>query len=209
MTDRVLKRINEAPDDQTAYEAQQQLKSIYHRLRSRQKLKEAYELLSKGCISHIATGQVHSIRTLDDFGPHGYGPLSSRYSSVQVVFLQITCAGELGRLLVGAYLTDQCPTDDEHAARVLNILDDLADKESTLDSAAKTQVASEGSQVAKGALKWAKQQVRTPSVRNELHSDQSSSTSNPCTRFCTFWLGLPGRRSVSPLGRHGKMTSIC
>ena len=61
MTDRVLKRVKEAPDDDTAYEAQQQLKSIYHRLRSRQKLNEAYELLSKGCISHISNGQVHSI----------------------------------------------------------------------------------------------------------------------------------------------------
>ena len=60
MSDRVLKKVKEAPDDQTAYEAQQQLKSIYHRLRSRQKLEESYELLSKGCISHIASGQVHA-----------------------------------------------------------------------------------------------------------------------------------------------------
>ena len=60
MSDRVLKKIQEASDDQTTYEAQQQLKSIYHRLRSRQKLEEAYELLSKGCISHIASGQVHA-----------------------------------------------------------------------------------------------------------------------------------------------------
>ena len=60
MTERIIKRIEEATDDETAYEAQQQLKSVYHRLRSRQKLKEAYELLYKGCTSHIACGQVRS-----------------------------------------------------------------------------------------------------------------------------------------------------
>ncbi len=73
----------------------------------------------------------------------------------------MTCAGELGRLLVDAYSRDQCPTDDEHTARVLNILTNLEQKQSALSSATKVQAASEGSQIAKGALKWARQQVRT------------------------------------------------
>ncbi len=73
----------------------------------------------------------------------------------------MTCAGELGRLLVDAYSRDQCLPDNEHAARVLKILNDLEQKQPALSSAAKVQAASEGSQIAKGALKWAKQQVRT------------------------------------------------
>ena len=73
--------------------------------------------------------------------------------------VQMTCAGELGRLLMDAYLRDRCPTDDEHAARVLGILDDLIQKQHAYSSAAGVQAASEGSQIAKGALKWAKQQV--------------------------------------------------
>ena len=59
-----------------------------------------------------------------------------------------------------AYSRDQCLTDEQHTARVLNILNDLEQKQSGLSSAAKKQAASEGFQIAKGALKWAKQQVR-------------------------------------------------
>ena len=62
MTDRVLKRVKEAPDDEMTYEAQQQLKTIYHRLRSRQKLQEAYDLLYKGCTAHIANAQVYTLQ---------------------------------------------------------------------------------------------------------------------------------------------------
>ena len=100
------------------------------------------------------------IQWLYGFDLHAYGP-SSSIRVYDVVFVQITCAGELGRLLVDAYQTDQCPTDDEHTARVLSILNDLVDKESAPDSAVRIQVASEGSQIAKGTLKWAKQQVQT------------------------------------------------
>ena len=67
MTERVLKRIQEASDDETTYEAQQQLKTVYHRLRSRNQLEQAYTLLSKGCKAQIMKGQVvlHASRTLD------------------------------------------------------------------------------------------------------------------------------------------------
>ncbi len=84
MSDRVLKKVQEASDDQTAYEAQQQLKSIYHRLRSRQKLEEAYELLSKGCISHIANGQVHAT-------PAGYFQPSYLWHSSQIATVTALC----------------------------------------------------------------------------------------------------------------------
>ena len=56
--ERVLKRVKEASDDESAYEAQQQLKTVYHRLRSRHKLKQAYGLLSEGCKLQISNGQV-------------------------------------------------------------------------------------------------------------------------------------------------------
>ena len=59
--ERVLKRVKEASDDESAYESQQQLKTVYHRLRSRRKLKEAYGLLSEGCKLQTSNEQVLNI----------------------------------------------------------------------------------------------------------------------------------------------------
>ena len=56
--ERVLKRVKEASDNESAYESQQQLKTVYHRLRSRCKLKEAYGLLSQGCKLQTSNEQV-------------------------------------------------------------------------------------------------------------------------------------------------------
>lgn len=72
MTERVLNRVKGAHDDELTYEAQQQLKTIYHRLRSRQKFQEAYDLLYKGCTAHIANAQVFTLQAqhLTPVSPH-------------------------------------------------------------------------------------------------------------------------------------------
>ena len=72
-----------------------------------------------------------------------------------------------------AYSKDQCPADNEHAGRVLRILSDLKTKEEATSSAARIQAATEGSQIAKGALKWAKQQVQTL-PKKALNSQQEA-----------------------------------
>lgn len=56
-----------------------------------------------------------------------------------------------------AFATDRCPTDSTHAALVLELLHILSDYVLELD--ATPQAVSEGSKIAQGALKWAKQQV--------------------------------------------------
>ena len=56
--ERVLSRIREARTDQDAYEAQQMLKTIYHRLRSRGKLHDSYDLLQRGAVLQLSHGQV-------------------------------------------------------------------------------------------------------------------------------------------------------
>ena len=76
--------------------------------------------------------------------------------------LQMTCAGELGRLLLDAYCADGCPADSEHAELVLDILDHLLAKQEEFASEGKLQAASEGCKVAQAALKWAKQQAIHP-----------------------------------------------
>jgi uncharacterized protein (DUF2267 family) len=56
--ERVLSRIRDARSDQDAYEAQQMLKTVYHRLRSRGKLEEGYDLLRLGAQAQLSQGQV-------------------------------------------------------------------------------------------------------------------------------------------------------
>lgn len=60
-SDKVLKRIRDAPNEEAAYEAQQMLKTIYHRLRSRGKLHDCYELLQQGAIAQLEKNQVSNI----------------------------------------------------------------------------------------------------------------------------------------------------
>ena len=76
--------------------------------------------------------------------------------------LQMTCAGELGRLLLDAYCADGCPADSEHADLVLGLLDHLLAKQKEFTSEGRSQAASEGCKVAQAALKWAKQQASHP-----------------------------------------------
>ncbi|EIE25182.1 hypothetical protein COCSUDRAFT_65140 [Coccomyxa subellipsoidea C-169] len=45
---KILSRIENATTTEAAYEAQQMLKTVYHRLRSRKKLTESYDLLQQG-----------------------------------------------------------------------------------------------------------------------------------------------------------------
>lgn len=56
--ERVLKKVREAADDEAAYEAQQHLKTVYHRLRSRRQLQQAYQLLFDGCKLQVGKRQV-------------------------------------------------------------------------------------------------------------------------------------------------------
>lgn len=55
---KVLSRIENATTTEAAYEAQQMLKTIYHRLRSRKKLAESYDLLQKGARLQLKGDQV-------------------------------------------------------------------------------------------------------------------------------------------------------
>lgn len=97
-----------------------------------------------------------------------------------------------------AYSRDQCPTDDGHAARVLAILNDLIRKQSALTSAARIQAATEGSQIAKAALKWAKQQVWLL-FYIMINSGDQSSASKPCMDFDSSCWDEECRGSVTVL----------
>ena len=75
---------------------------------------------------------------------------------------QMTCTGELVRLLLDAYCADGCPANSEHADLVLVMLDQLLAKQEKMSPEGKLQAASEGCKVAQAALKWAKQQASHP-----------------------------------------------
>lgn len=57
---RILSRIENATTTEAAYEAQQMLKTVYHRLRSRRKLQESYDLLQKGARLQLERDQVEN-----------------------------------------------------------------------------------------------------------------------------------------------------
>lgn len=56
--DKVLARIRNAPNEEAAYEAQQMLKTVYHRLRSRGKQEQAYDLLQQGAQAQLCKHRV-------------------------------------------------------------------------------------------------------------------------------------------------------
>lgn len=73
--------------------------------------------------------------------------------------LQLTCAGELGRLLLDAYIADDCPVDPENFSRPSVLVNDFIAAMEQLSSDAAMQAASEGSKVVQAALKWVKSKV--------------------------------------------------
>ena len=55
---KILSRIENATTTEAAYEAQQMLKTVYHRLRSRKKLTDSYDLLQQGARLQLEGDQV-------------------------------------------------------------------------------------------------------------------------------------------------------
>ena len=55
--EKVIARLRDAPNEEVAYETQQMLKTTYHRLRSRGKVQDSYDLLRRGAIEQLEKKQ--------------------------------------------------------------------------------------------------------------------------------------------------------